>query len=77
MPTKRRAKKTWVSFLGKDERDALTFLLGLAGVIHELVTHQAGERPYLLTVLGGLLGLPLVLRKNDQLKEGEEEEGET
>lgn len=63
----------WLLRLGKAERDVLTFLLGLLGVIHELVTQQAGERPYLLTLLGGLLGLPLVLRKNDQVKEEDDQ----
>lgn len=63
----------WLLWLGKDERDVLTFLLGLVGVVHELVTQQAGERPYILTLLGGLLGLPLVLRKQDSVNESKDQ----
>lgn len=42
-------------------RDILLFLLGAAGLAHEVIVTD-GERPWLLMLLGGLLGLPAFLR---------------
>jgi hypothetical protein len=46
-------------------RDILTAVLGAAGIVHEsLLSSQ--ERPTLLIIYAGLLGLPLVLRESER-----------
>jgi len=42
-------------------RDVLLFLVGLAGVIHEVLTSGV-ERPAILGILAAMMGLPAVLR---------------
>lgn len=46
-------------------RDMLTAGLGAAGIIYE-TAFQDTERPTLLIVFAGLLGLPLVFREQDK-----------
>lgn len=46
-------------------RDVLTAGLGASGIIHETVIRET-ERPTLLIVCAGLLGLPLVFRETDK-----------
>lgn len=46
-------------------RDIFTATLGTAGIVHETV-FAAQERPTLLIVFAGLLGIPLVLRESDK-----------
>lgn len=46
-------------------RDVLTAGLGAAGIVHETVLAET-ERPTLLIVFAGLLGLPLVFRETDK-----------
>lgn len=43
-------------------RDALLFVVGLAGLYHETVMQTGPERPWLLAVFGYLLGLPALSR---------------
>lgn len=46
-------------------RDVLLFIVGLAGVVHEIAV--AGlERPTLLALLAAMMGLPLFLRADDR-----------
>ena len=49
----------------RDYRDAVLFLAGLAGVIHETV-FRAVDRPALLVLFGTMLGLPLYFRGEDK-----------
>lgn len=49
----------------KSMRDVFTAGLGAAGILHETV-FAATERPTLLIIFAGLLGLPLVLREGDR-----------
>ena len=44
-------------------RDAILFVTGLAGVLHETVLTQA-ERPTLLILFAAMMGLPAFLRPN-------------
>jgi hypothetical protein len=44
-------------------RDLILFTVGVVGVLHELFIQQA-ERPSLLVLFAGMMGLPLYLRKN-------------
>lgn len=44
-------------------RDILLFFAGLAGVAHETLTEKV-DRPQLLVMFAGMLGLPAFLRKN-------------
>lgn len=46
-------------------RDVLTATLGAGGIIHETVLAQS-ERPTLLIIFAGLLGLPLVFKESDK-----------
>lgn len=46
-------------------RDVLTAGLGAAGIVHETLLSQQ-ERPTLLIIYAGLLGLPLVFREQDK-----------
>jgi hypothetical protein len=48
---------------GRLHRDVILFLVGLAGVIHE-VFFTSIERPDLLIVCAAMMGLPLLLRAN-------------
>lgn len=50
-------------------RDLACFVLGTMIVLHELFLPGAQERPFLLTLAGALLGLPLVLRGEEKIRE--------
>lgn len=54
-------------------RDLLTFLLGAAGIAYE-VLGEGPERPTLLIVFAGLLGLPLVFREQDKAHDIQEQQ---
>ena len=54
-------------------RDVLTFGLGAAGIAYE-VLGEGPERPTLLIVFAGLLGLPLVFREQDKAHDQQERE---
>jgi hypothetical protein len=57
-----------------DVRRWLLFLAGMAGVAHETVL-AAGERPWLLALFGGMLGLPGVMAwdRRIRVRDGEPE----
>lgn len=46
-------------------RDIVLFVTGLAGVLHETLFTN-GERPSLLILFAGMMGLPLYLRRNGE-----------
>jgi hypothetical protein len=48
-------------------RSTIMFAAGLAGFLHELLLRSA-ERPYLLALCGALMGLPFVLKADEQIK---------
>jgi hypothetical protein len=48
-------------------RDFVLFLGGLAGVFHETVLRGV-DRPFLLTVFAAMMGLPLVLHRDEKRK---------
>lgn len=62
----------------REDREAIAYILGGAGFIHELFIAQ-GDRPFLLTASLALMGFPLVLkgeeklRKRDDPPEGEQQ----
>ena len=49
-------------------RDSLLVALGSIGFLHELLVGGITERPFMLTLIATLLGLPLVLRAEDRIK---------
>lgn len=51
----------------------MTFLLGAFGFVHELLWVPV-ERPFIISASLALMGLPLVLRGEDKLKEAEEKQ---
>ena len=46
-------------------RDILLFVGGMLGVIYETVLEQV-DRPTLLALFGGMLGLPVFLRRDER-----------
>lgn len=55
---------------GKITRDLLLFLIGLGGVVHE-VFFSTTDRPFLLILLGSLVGLPAMIRLDEFRKSGD------
>jgi hypothetical protein len=53
-------------------RDSLLFGAGLLGVLHETLLTNA-ERPSLLVLFGGMMGLPAFLKADEKRKAKEEE----
>lgn len=49
----------------KSFRDVFTAILGAGGIVHETILAQS-ERPTLLIIFAGLLGLPLVFKESDK-----------
>lgn len=49
-------------------RDAILFIVGLAGIIYVTLTN-GGDRPTLLVLFGAMIGLPAFLR-TDERKNG-------
>lgn len=47
-------------------RDGLLFLTGLALIVNEAVIRDGPERPTLLLLYAGMVGLPAVLRADDR-----------
>lgn len=61
MPAQHRRRLAWP----KVTRDGALFLAGLALITNEaLRTH--GERPYLLMIFAGMMGLPVFLRRDEK-----------
>jgi hypothetical protein len=58
-------------------RDALLFLTGLGLLVHELVIRTGPERPTVLLVLAGILGVPAFLRADDRRNESSSQEADT
>ena len=52
-------------------RDFFLFGTGLILTIHETVVHKGAERPYLLMLFAGMMGLPVFLRQ-DEKKNGKD-----
>lgn len=46
-------------------RDAVLFLTGLGLIVHEAVLRSGPERPTLLVLYAGMIGLPAFLRTGD------------
>ncbi len=46
-------------------RDAVLFIAGLAGIVYVTVT-DGGDRPTLLILFGGMIGLPAFLRVDEK-----------
>ncbi len=56
-------------------RDVLLFTFGAVGFFHELFfTYNAPERPFILTVSAAMMGLPLILRTEDRLRDGKDDD---
>lgn len=53
-------------------RDATLFLTGLGLTIHEVVVREGVERPTVLILLAGMMGLPAFIRR-DEKKQPESE----
>lgn len=51
--------------ISKATRDSILFLGGFAGVVFETL-HERVDRPYLLAVFTGMMGLPLFIRKDER-----------
>lgn len=45
----------------KVKRDSILFVGGFVGVFHETVASRPSERPYLLAVFMGMMGLPFFM----------------
>ena len=52
--------------LKRELRDAITYILGGVGFLHELIIANA-ERPFILTASLALLGFPLVLKGEEKI----------
>lgn len=50
----------------KQWRDVLLFLTGLALIVHEAVVRSGAERPTLLVLYAGMVGLPVFLRADEK-----------
>ncbi len=48
-------------------RDVVLFIVGLAGIVYVTVT-DGGDRPTLLILFGGMIGLPAFLRVDEKKK---------
>lgn len=55
---------------GRQWRDATLFLAGLLLTVNESVVHQGPERPTLLLLFAAMMGLPFILRADEQRKNG-------
>ena len=57
-------------------RDLVLFVVGLLGVIYETVLEQV-DRPALLALFGGMLGLPVFLSRDEKRAEKNDDESPT
>lgn len=55
--------------LSRQTKEALAYVLGASGFLHELILYQ-GERPFLLTASLALMGFPLVFKAEEKRKNG-------
>lgn len=49
----------------KGIRDVVMFLIGAYGFINEIISHGPVERPTLLILCAGLMGVPIFLRADE------------
>lgn len=56
-----------MSWMTREDREAVAYILGGVGFAHELFIAQA-ERPFLLTASLALMGFPLVLKGEEKLR---------
>jgi hypothetical protein len=57
-----------MSWMTREDREAIAYILGGAGFVHELFIAQ-GDRPFLLTASLALMGFPLVLKGEQKLRD--------
>lgn len=62
--------------LPKITRDLVLFTAGLFLTIHEAVLRSGPERPALLAMYAGMMGLPAILQADAKRRENAEEERE-
>lgn len=67
---RRRTSDWWTT----RTRDFVLFVGGFAGVIYETLVEQV-DRPALLAVFGGMLGLPVFLRRDEREQQDEDQPG--
>lgn len=60
-------------YLNPAVRDAVLFVVGLAGIIYVTLTN-GGDRPTLLVLFGAMIGLPAFLRTDEARHEKSKEE---
>jgi hypothetical protein len=63
----RRDEDQW-SLWDKRLRDALIFIVGIIGTIHELFV-IVDPRPYALVFLASLIGIPFVMSRDEQRRD--------
>lgn len=70
VPLGRREEDRW-SLWDKRVRDAILFVIGVAGIVNELFL-ISDPRPSALLFLGSLVGLPFVLQADERRRRGTE-----
>ena len=55
-------------------RDTTLFLAGLGLIVHEAVLRSGPERPSLLVLYAGMIGLPALLRADEKRSNGQPDE---
>ena len=63
----RRNQRSWWT---KITRDVVLFAFGLGLTINEAVFHNGPERPSLLVLYAGMMGLPAIIRYDEQRRNG-------
>lgn len=53
-------------------RDVTLFLTGIGLIVHEAVLREGPERPTLLVLYAGMVGLPVFLRGDEKERQTEE-----
>lgn len=53
-------------------RDAVIFITGIVGIVHEIFFSEA-DRPYLVVLFAAMIGLPAFLRIDERGKVDDEE----
>lgn len=68
----RKSQPDWWS---TKRRDAVLFVFGLAGVVHETLARQI-DRPVLLAVFAGFCGLPVFLNRDEKAAPPKDDPGD-
>ena len=58
----------------KITRDSILFAVGLLGIVHETLSAKA-DRPTLLLLFAGMVGLPAFIRKDELVRKEQDEHG--